>query len=150
MSERDPVRMVDVSGKEVVHRVATATGRIYLRRETVDAVREGRVRKGDPLTVAEVASIQAVKKTPDLIPLCHNVPIGSVDTSFTLGEAHIEARCTVTAVYRTGVEMEALTGVTVALLNIWDMVKYLEKDEDGQYPDARITDVKVTEKRKER
>jgi cyclic pyranopterin phosphate synthase len=150
VSERDPVRMVDVSGKEVVHRVATATGRIYLRRETVDAVREGRVRKGDPLTVAEVASIQAVKKTPDLIPLCHNVPIGSVDTSFTLGEAHIEARCTVTAVYRTGVEMEALTGVTVALLNIWDMVKYLEKDEDGQYPDARITDVKVTEKRKER
>jgi cyclic pyranopterin phosphate synthase len=150
VSERDPVRMVDVSGKDVVHRVATATGRIYLRRETVDAVREGRVRKGDPLTVAEVASIQAVKKTPDLMPLCHNVPIGSVDTSFTLGEAHIEARCTVTAVYRTGVEMEALTGVTVALLNIWDMVKYLEKDEDGQYPDARITDVKVTEKRKER
>ena len=146
MSERDPVRMVDVSGKDVVHRVATATGRIYLRRETVDAVREGRIRKGDPLTVAEIASIQAVKKTPDLIPLCHNVPIGSVNTSFRLGESHIEAKCTVTADYRTGVEMEALTGVTVALLNIWDMVKYLEKDSDGQYPDARITDVKVTEK----
>jgi cyclic pyranopterin phosphate synthase len=150
VSERDPVRMVDVSGKDVVHRVATATGRIYLRRETVDAVREGRVRKGDPLTVAEVASIQAVKKTPDLIPLCHNLPIGSVDTSFKLGDSYIEARCRVTAVYRTGVEMEALTGVTVALLNIWDMVKYLEKDENGQYPDARITDVKVTEKWKER
>ena len=150
MSKRDPVRMVDVSGKDVVHRVATATGRIHLRRETVDAVREGKISKGDPLTVAEIASIQAVKKTPDLIPLCHNVPIGSVDTSFTLGEAHVEARCTVTADYRTGVEMEALTGVAVALLNIWDMVKYLEKDADGQYPDAWITDVKVTEKRKER
>lgn len=150
MSERDPVRMVDVSGKDVVHRVATATGRIYLRRETVDAVREGRIRKGDPLTVAEVASIQAVKKTPDLIPLCHNVPIGSVGTSFRLGESYIEAKCRVSAIYRTGVEMEALTGVTVALLNIWDMVKYLEKDSDGQYPDARITDVKVTEKWKER
>jgi len=150
VSERDPVRMVDVSGKDVVHRVATATGRIYLRRETVDAVREGRIRKGDPLTVAEVASIQAVKKTPDLIPLCHNVPIGSVDTSFRLGESHIEATCRVSAIYRTGVEMEALTGVTVALLNIWDMVKYLEKDAEGQYPDARITDVKVTEKWKER
>ncbi len=150
MSERDPVRMVDVSGKDVVHRVATATGRIYLRRETVDAVREGRIRKGDPLTVAEVASIQAVKKTPDLIPLCHNVPIGSVDTSFRLGESYIEAKCRVSAIYRTGVEMEALTGVAVALLNIWDMVKYLEKDSDGQYPDARITDVKVTEKWKER
>ena len=150
MSERDPVRMVDVSGKDVVHRVATATGRIYLRRETVDAVREGRIRKGDPLTVAEVASIQAVKKTPDLIPLCHNVPIGSVDTSFRLGESYIEAKCRVSAIYRTGVEMEALTGVAVALLNIWDMVKYLEKDSDGQYPDAKITDVKVTEKWKER
>lgn len=150
MSERDPVRMVDVSGKDVVHRVATATGRIYLRRETVDAVREGRIRKGDPLTVSEIASIQAVKKTPDLIPLCHNVPIGSVDTSFRLGESYIEAKCRVSAIYRTGVEMEALTGVTVALLNIWDMVKYLEKDSDGQYPDARITDVKVTEKWKER
>ena len=150
MSERDPVRMVDVSGKDVVHRVATATGRIYLRRETVDAVREGRIRKGDPLTVSEVASIQAVKKTPDIIPLCHNVPIGSVDTSFRLGESYIEAKCRVSAIYRTGVEMEALTGVTVALLNIWDMVKYLEKDSDGQYPDARITDVKVTEKWKER
>lgn len=150
MSERDPVRMVDVSGKDVVHRVATATGRIYLRRETVDAVREGRIRKGDPLTVAEVASIQAVKKTPDLIPLCHNVPIGSVDTSFRLGESYIEAKCRVSVIYRTGVEMEALTGVAVALLNIWDMVKYLEKDAEGQYPDARITDVKVTEKWKER
>jgi len=150
VSERDPVSMVDVSGKEVVQRSATATGRIVLRRETVEAVKMGRVRKGDPLAVAEVASIQAVKKTPDLIPLCHNVPIGSVDTSFTLGDSYIEARCRVTAVYRTGVEMEALTGVTVALLNIWDMVKYLEKDEDGQYPDARITDVEVTEKWKER
>jgi len=150
VSERDPVHMVDVSGKDVVHRVATATGRIHLRRETVDAVREGRIRKGDPLTVAEVASIQAVKKTPDLIPLCHNVPIGSVDTSFTLGESYIEAKCRVSAIYRTGVEMEALTGVAVALLNIWDMVKYLEKDAEGQYPDARITDVKVTEKWKER
>jgi len=150
VSERDPVRMVDVSGKEMVQRTATATGRIVLRRETVEAVRTGTVRKGDPLAVAEVASIQAVKKTPDLIPLCHNLPIGSVDTSFTLGDTYIDARCTVTAVYRTGVEMEALTGVAVALLNIWDMVKYLEKDEEGQYPDARITDVKVKEKLKER
>ena len=150
MSERDPVRMVDISGKEMVQRSATATGKIVLRRETLEAVKVGSVRKGDPLALAEVASIQAVKKTPDLIPLCHNLPIGSVDTSFTLRDTYIEARCKVTAVYRTGVEMEALTGVTVALLNIWDMVKYLEKDEDGQYPDARITDVIVTEKWKER
>ena len=150
MSEKDPIHMVDISGKEVIHRVVTATGKIHLRRETVVQVRENKIRKGDPLTVAEVASIQAVKKTPDLIPLCHNVPIGSVDTYFTLGESSIEASCTVTADYRTGVEMEALTGVVVALLNIWDMVKYLEKDTDGQYPDVKITDIMVTEKRKER
>ena len=78
------------------------------------------------------------------------MPIGSVDTYFTLGASSIEASCTVTADYRTGVEMEALTGVVVALLNIWDMVKYLEKDGDGQYPDIKITDIIVTEKRKER
>jgi len=96
--------------------------------------------------VAEVASIQAVKKTPDLIPLCHPVPVDSVDTWFTLGQGYVEASCTVAANYRTGMEMEALVGVAVALLNVWDMVKYLEKDEAGQYPDAAITGIRVTEK----
>lgn len=149
MSERDPIHMIDVSGKETVRRRATAVGRIHLKKSTVDAIRKGEVKKGDPLTVAEIASIQAVKRTPDLIPLCHPIPIGSVDTSFTLGDSYVEARCTVAALYVTGVEMEALTGVAVALLNVWDMVKYLEKNEGGQYPDARITDIRVTEKRKE-
>ncbi len=144
----DPVRMVDISGKEVVHRTAEAVGRIRLRKETVEAVRDGRIEKGDPLTVAEVACIQAVKRTPDLIPLCHPIPIDSVDADFELGEDYVEARCRVTADYRTGVEMEALTGVAVALLNVWDMVKYLEKDEGGQYPTAEITGIRVVEKRK--
>jgi cyclic pyranopterin phosphate synthase len=144
----DPIRMVDISGKEMVPRSATATGRLKLKKETMEAIREGRIKKGDPLTVAEVAAIQAVKKTPDLIPLCHNIPLGSVDVKFTLGEEEVAAACTVNAVYRTGVEMEALTGVSVALLNVWDMVKYLEKDMEGQYPDAVITDIRVTEKRK--
>ncbi len=144
----DPVRMVDISGKEVVHRTAEAVGRISLRKETVAAVRDGRIEKGDPLTVAEVACIQAVKRTPDLIPLCHPIPIDSVDADFELGEDYVEARCRVAADYRTGVEMEALTGVAVALLNVWDMVKYLEKDEGGQYPTAEITGIRVVEKRK--
>lgn len=144
----DPIRMVDISGKEMVPRSATATGRLKLKKETIEAIREGRIKKGDPLTVAEVAAIQAVKKTPDLIPLCHNIPLGSVDVKFTLRKEEVAAACTVNAVYRTGVEMEALTGVSVALLNVWDMVKYLEKDMEGQYPDAVITDVRVTEKRK--
>jgi len=144
----DPIRMVDISGKEMVPRSATATGRLKLKKETVKAIREGRIKKGDPLTVAEVAAIQAVKKTPDLTPLCHNIPLGSVDVKFTLGEEEVAATCTVNAVYKTGVEMEALTGVSMALLNVWDMVKYLEKDMEGQYPDAVITDIRVTEKRK--
>jgi cyclic pyranopterin phosphate synthase len=89
-----------------------------------------------------------VKRTPDLIPMCHQVLISSVNTEFTLGQDHIEARCRVSATYKTGVEMEALTGVSVALLTIWDMVKYMEKDEAGQYPATKITEIKVVEKRK--
>lgn len=142
--------MVDIADKESVPRTAEAVGRIILRKETVEAIRAGKVRKGDPLAVAEVAAIQAVKRTPDLIPMCHQIPISSVDASFALGEDYVEARCRVNAVYKTGVEMEALTGVSVALLNIWDMVKYMEKDDAGQYPGTRITDVRVVEKRKGR
>jgi len=148
VSRVDPLRMVDISGKEVVHRTAEAVGRIRLRKETIDAVRAGRVEKGDPLAAAEIACVMAAKRTPDLIPLCHPVPVTSVNAEFTLGDASIEARCRVSADYRTGVEMEALTGVTAALLTIWDMVKYMEKDEAGQYPTTAITDVRVTEKRK--
>jgi cyclic pyranopterin phosphate synthase len=148
MSEKDPIRMIDISGKDIIQRRATATGKIILKKETIQAIKNSEIKKGDPLTVAEIAAIQAVKKTPDLIPLCHPIPIASVDTSFKIYETHIEVTCTVTANYKTGVEMEALTGVSVALLNIWDLVKYLEKDQNGQYPAAKITDILVLEKRK--
>jgi len=142
----DPVRMVDVSGKPQAQRLATARGFIKLKPETVKAIREGGVAKGDPLQVAEVAAILAAKKTPELAPLCHNIPLSKVDVSYRVVDGGVEATCTVKAVAVTGVEMEALTGVVVALLNIWDMVKYLEKDEGGQYPYTRITDVRVVEK----
>ena len=148
MRKEKPVRMIDVSGKEVIHREAEAVGRIGLKVETIEAIKEGKVEKGDPLKVAEVASIQAVKRTPEMIPLCHPIPITSVATRFDLGGDHIEARCRVTADYKTGVEMEALVGVTAALLTVWDMVKYLEKDDEGQYPSTAITGVRVVEKRK--
>jgi cyclic pyranopterin phosphate synthase len=140
--------MIDVSGKEIAHREAKATGRINLKGETIKKVRSGEIKKGDPLPAAEIACILAVKKTPYILPLCHPIPITSVDAEFRIADDHIEARCRVTADYKTGVEMEALTGVSVALLTIWDMVKYLEKDTDGQYPSTVITDLKVTEKRK--
>ena len=150
MSRFESLRMVDISGKEVIHREAEAEGVIRLREETVKAIKDGKVKKGDPLRAAEVACIMAVKKTPEIIPLCHPVPITSVKTEFELGADSVTTRCKVTADYRTGVEMEALAGVTAALLTIWDMVKYMEKDEKGQYPLTSITDVKVIEKRKER
>jgi cyclic pyranopterin phosphate synthase len=148
MSEKSPVKMIDVSGKEVVHREAEAIGKIVLKRETLEAIKAGKVKKGDPISVAEVASILAVKRTPETIPLCHPIPITSVTTEFQLGGDSIEARCRVTADYKTGVEMEALAGVTAALLTIWDMVKYLEKDGEGQYPSTAITGIRVVEKRK--
>ena len=149
MRERsNPIKMIDVSGKEIVHREAEATGRITLKPETIEKIRSGEIKKGDPLPAAEIACILAVKKTPDILPLCHPIPITSVDAEFHVADDHIEARCRVTADYKTGVEMEALTGVSAALLTIWDMVKYLEKDENGQYPSTAITDVRVKEKRK--
>jgi cyclic pyranopterin monophosphate synthase len=144
----DPVKMIDVSGKETVYRSATAVGRIRLKKTTVEAIKEQGIKKGDPLTVGEIAAILAVKKTPELIPLCHNIPIGQVDVEYEFMENSIEARCRVVTNAQTGVEMEALMGVATALLNIWDMTKYLEKDADGQYPDAAITDIRVVEKRK--
>lgn len=143
---KDPIRMIDVSGKETVARKAVAAGIIKLKASTVEAIRQGKIKKGDPLTVGEIAAILAVKNTPDLIPLCHNIPIGKAHVEYTLSETTIEARCTVTTYAKTGVEMEALAGVTVALLNIWDMTKYLEKDGDGQYPDTRISEIRVIEK----
>ncbi len=146
--EADPVSMIDISNKDIVHRTAEAVGRIQLKKSTVHAIQEGRVKKGNPLVVAEVASILAVKRTPETIPLCHQIPLTSVNIEFDLGADFIDARCSVAAYYRTGVEMEALVGVTTALLNIWDMVKYLEKDEAGQYPSTVITNVRITEKRK--
>lgn len=147
MSE-DPIKMVDISGKETVHRSATAVGVIRLNKTTIDAIRRGGIKKGDPLSVGEIAAILAVKRTPELIPLCHNIPIGKVDVQYVIMEEGVEARCTVVTNAQTGVEMEALMGVTTALLNIWDMTKYLEKDEYGQYPETAISDVRVLEKRK--
>jgi cyclic pyranopterin phosphate synthase len=140
--------MVDISAKGEVERMAEAVGRIELKGETILAIREGRVEKGDPLAAAEVAAIMAAKRTPELIPLCHTIPLSSVEVDFDVGEGYVEARCIVKANYKTGVEMEALTGVAAALLTIWDMVKYMEKDEEGQYPTTRIGEIRVVEKRK--
>ncbi len=148
MSEKNPLRMIDVSKKDIVHREAEAEGRIYLKIDTIKAIKEGRVKKGNPLAAAEISCILAVKKTPELIPLCHPIPLTSIDVNFDFEESSLRVWCRVTADYKTGVEMEALTGVTTGLLTVWDMVKYLEKDERGQYPSTSISEVRVIEKRK--
>ncbi|ASJ11189.1 molybdenum cofactor biosynthesis protein MoaC [Thermococcus sp. P6] len=140
------VKMVEVGHKEEVFRRAVARGRIRLKPETIELIKEGKTRKGNVLASAQIAGILAVKRTPELIPLCHPIPLTGVDISFEVGEDYIEATCEVRAYYKTGVEMEALTGVSVALLTIWDMVKAVEKDEKGQYPTTRIYDVRVVEK----
>jgi len=140
--------MIDISEKRKVHRTASAEGTIILGKKSLEAIDEGTVKKGDPIKVAEISAIQAVKRTPYEIPHCHPIPIESVDVDVTILEGGIKIDCTVKAIYKTGVEMEALSGVNSALLTIWDMVKYLEKDEDGQYPATKIEDVKVTEKKK--
>jgi len=143
------VRMVEVGGKRDVCRRARAAGKIRLRPETVRLVREGRVEKGDVESVASVAAIMAVKNTPNILPLCHPIPITGVNVSFDYGEDNISVVVEVSTTYKTGVEMDALTGVMAALLTIWDMVKKYEKDQSGQYPHTRIEDVRVVEKVKE-
>ena len=138
--------MVEVGGKPEVLRIARAKGVIRLRESTIKRILEGRVEKGDPLTVARVAAVMAVKKTPEIVPLCHPIPVTGVDVSFRVGGGEVEVVVEVRAVARTGVEMEALTGVAAALLAIWDMVKAYEKDEEGQYPETEITGVRVLKK----
>jgi cyclic pyranopterin phosphate synthase len=140
--------MVDVTEKPIVHRQAEAGGRILLSPKTIDEIRAGRIKKGDPLQVAEVAAMNAAKQTHLLIPHCHQIPLDTVGLDFQLFVDSIEARCVVRAQARTGVEMEALVGISAALNTLWDMVKYLEKDEEGQYPTTRITDIRVIRKQK--
>ena len=140
--------MVDITEKPVVRRKAEAAGRILLSHNTIMEIKQGTVKKGDPMQVAEVVAMNAAKQTYLLIPHCHQIPLDMVDVDFQLSGDAVEARCIVRAQARTGVEMEALVGVSAALNTIWDMVKYLEKDELGQYPKTRITDIRVLKKEK--
>lgn len=141
-------RMMDVGDKAVVRRVATAEGSLVLKAATLRAIRENRVKKGDVASASKLAGIQAAKATSEILPLCHQIPLESIDVDILVEQEWLAARCTVSANYKTGVEMEALVGVTSALLNAWDMVKYLEKDEKGQYPGTRLTGVRVLAKSK--
>ncbi len=141
-------KMVDIGRKPDVHRRAVASGAIRLRPATIRAIRARRVEKGDPIAAAEIAALQAVKAVWQVLPHTHPIPITAASVTFDVRANRIVVTTDVEATYKTGVEMEALYGVAVALLTIWDMVKSLEKDRDGQYPTARIEDVRVVSKEK--
>jgi cyclic pyranopterin phosphate synthase len=129
-SHLDPLgraRMVDVTPKEPTHRRAMARARINMRAETASAVARGAIGKGDVLAVARVAGIQAAKRAPDLIPLCHPLLVGSVFVNFEIGDEHIDVEAQVETVDRTGVEMEALTACAVAALTVYDMCKSMDR-----------------------
>ncbi|MBX8644993.1 MAG: cyclic pyranopterin monophosphate synthase MoaC [Thermoplasmata archaeon] len=140
--------MIDVSEKKEVQRVAVARGHITLSEKSLMAIREGSGKKGDVLTVSEIAGIAAAKRTSETIPLCHQIPLDQVHVHLDTDRDGITAECRVSAFWKTGVEMEALCGVTASLLTVWDMVKSMEKDEAGQYPFTRIDNVVVVSKMK--
>ncbi len=120
--------MRDVSHKATTLRIATARAELRMRPQTVALIREGKVPKGDPLPVSRVAAVQAAKNTPQLIPYCHPVPIDFVGVEFELGKDFVSSTCTVKAIYKTGVEMEALAGAMASALNLYDMLKMVDED----------------------
>ena len=126
------VHMVEVGAKPQQRRTAVASGKIHLQKETIDMIKNAEIKKGNVLTTAQIAGIQAVKKTSDIIPLCHPLNLSGIEIEFDVGEEEITATCE----------------CSVALLTIWDMTKAVEKDENGQYPDTKISDIVVLKKEK--
>src|SRR3972149_417743 len=140
--------MVDVSGKPDVARRALASGEIVLQELTLASIRDGRGEKGDVFESAKGAALHAAKRVSEALPYCHPIPITATNVRLEAKEDRIVATVEVKATYKTGVEMEALYACAVALLTVWDMVKKQEKDEGGQYPHARIENLRVLEKEK--
>ena len=142
-------RQVDVSKKPNAVRRAVAEGNIVLRPQTILAIKKGPVAKGNVLNTATAAAALAVKQTPYVIPFCHQIAVTSIKVNYSVNDTAIKAVVEVKSEGKTGVEMEALTGVSVALLTIWDMVKSMEKDETGNYPVTILSSIRVTEKHKD-
>mgnify|MGYP006274183067 CR=1 FL=1 len=147
-TDEGEAQMVDVGDKPDTARRAVARGEIHLQPSTIEAIRGDEVGKGNVLATARVGAIQAVKHTWETIPMCHQIPITNVETDFAVAADTITLEVAVETTGKTGCEMEALQGVTTGLDVVWDMVKAAEKDEDGQYPDTGIGDVRVIEKEK--
>jgi cyclic pyranopterin phosphate synthase len=142
LDEKGAARMVDVGEKAVIRRTATAAGRVEMASETIQLLREKALPKGDALNTAKIAGVMAAKRTPDLIPLCHGLNLTSLDLEFEVGERGIKITAVTRASDRTGVEMEALTAVSVAALTIYDMCKAVDKG-------MVISEVRLLQKTKE-
>lgn len=139
IDDKGNAHMVDVSDKDVTTRIATARGVVKMTEDTLTLIRDGQAKKGDVLGTARIAGIMAAKRTHDLIPLCHPLAISSVSVDFDLGDQHIDVTASVKVTGKTGVEMEALTAVSVSCLTIYDMVKAVERS-------MQITDIRLVEK----
>jgi cyclic pyranopterin phosphate synthase len=141
LDQQGRVRMVDVGAKPDTERTAIAKGEVHMKRATLDLIRVGQIKKGDVLTVAQIAGISASKRTSELIPLCHPLPLTKVDVDLTLDDSLPGVTITATAktIGKTGVEMEALTAVSVAALTVYDMAKAAEKT-------MRIQNIRLIEK----
>ncbi|MHA1991468.1 MAG: cyclic pyranopterin monophosphate synthase MoaC [Candidatus Hodarchaeales archaeon] len=137
---------VDISQKQIIIREAVAEGFIKLNKNTIEKIKDLSVEKGNVFELAKAVSVHAVKQTPNILIYCHTIPILSVKVKNEIIDNSIKLEVSVKTEARTGCEMEALTGVTSGLLQIWDMVKMYEKDSNGQYPDTILNNVKVTKK----
>ena len=141
VDDKGQAKMVNISGKEVMLRQAVAVGSIQMQEDTITKIRGNLLKKGDVLAVARVAAIGGAKKTWDLIPLCHNIPINSIEVTFGIEQKRIDVRATAVCEAKTGIEMEALTAVAIAALTIYDMCKAVDKD-------IVISDIRLEEKSK--
>ena len=141
IDESGNANMVDIGDKDIVKRTAEATGKIYLSKKTLKLIEENNIKKGDVISVARIAGIMGAKHTSELIPLCHNINIEKVSLDFTLEEDGIVIKSYCRCSYKTGIEMEALTAVSVAALTIWDMCKAVDNK-------MRISDITLLSKTK--
>ena len=138
--------IVEIGSKDVVERRASATGVLNLSEASAQAIQNKTVMKGDVLEASTIAAIQAVKETPRIVPHCHPIPLEGCKVQWSWEGFTLRCTVHVSAHYKTGIEMEALTGVCAGLLCALDMVKSIEKDADGQYPNTSISDIEVLEK----
>ena len=151
MDTKSDLTMINISGKPDMIRIAKAEGSIRLKSKTLQAIEDKEIKKGDVFTAAKLAAINAVKKTSELIFLAHPIPITEVKVTLSIDKRRSSVKLVteVQSIGKTGVELEALTGVAIGLLSVFDMCKYLEKDEKGQYGVTSISDIKVIKKVKE-